>query len=206
MYGRGSLHLYVGMNKRRQDPQVSADQYFAARAKTKDLARAGIFTGLSWLCLILAVVLPHVSLSFRIVASFLLLAAVLGQGLKAGSLIFLTTNLLNLAYPGFFLNMPYTVYFGPYVLLAFLLTKLSQRKWLIPVRIGLGTLLFASLGLIYGRSLFPADLVSRWLGPGANQYFWPLVFLAGLLVTCTYDYLLALVSLLYRDRLAKYVP
>ena len=194
------------MSSRRRDPQVSEDQYFAARSKTQNLARAGIFTGLSWLCLILAAVLPHISLSFRIVASFLLLAAVLRQGLQAGALIFLATNLLSLAYPGFFQNIPYTVYFGPYVLLAFLLAKLSQKKWLIPVRIGLGTLLFAALGLIYGPALFPSDMVSRWLGPGADQYFWLLVFLAGLLVTCAYDYLLALLSLLYRDRLAKHMP
>lgn len=194
------------MKSYRRDPQVNEDQYIAARTKTQDLARSGIFTGLSWLCLILATVLPHISLSFRIAASFLILAAVLRQGLKTAALIFLATNLLNLAYPGFFLNIPYTLYFGPYVLLAFLLAKISQRKWLIPVRIGLGTLLFASLGLIYGRSLFPADLVRRWLGTGADQDFWLLVFLAGLLVTCVYDYLLALVSLLYQDRLAKLMP
>ena len=194
------------MTKDRPDPQVSRDQYEAARQKTQDLARASIFTGLSWLCLILAVVLPHVSLSLRIAASFLLLAAILRQGLGAGAMVFLVSNLLNLIYPGFWTNLPYSVYFGPYVLVAFLLAKRQQSKWLIPVRIAIGTLLFALLALLYGRSLFPTELMNTWLGEGGDQYFWLLVVLAGFFLTCLYDYLLALLSLLYRDRLAKYVP
>lgn len=194
------------MKQTKQDPQVSQAQYAAARVKTQNLARAGIFLGLSWLCLILAVLLPQVSLSLRVAASFLLLAAILRQGLRAGALIFFLANLLNLAYPGFFLNLPYSVYFGPYVLLAFLLARLSTSKWLIPLRLLLGTLLFAGLARLYGQAIFPADLVQRWLGEGADQYFWQLVFFVGFLLTCVYDYLLALLALLYRDRLAKYVP
>ncbi len=177
--------------------RVDEALYYEARNKTKRLVRSGLMLCFIWLALILARLIPNVSLSFRILAAFVLMVAVLHQGLKQALIIFFASLLLSGIYPGFLLNLPYSIYFGPYVLFAFALNKHWKSKFAVGLRLLVGILLLLVLALIYGDSLLPAELKSK-----ISDFYWPLLILVAAVGTAIFDYLLGLFSLMYGKYLA----
>lgn len=174
------------------------EKYELARRRTEEVAWGGLFTALCWLFLMAAVWLPTMSLSLRILAAFALLAAELRLGQRGALLIYLSTTLLTLFYPGILLNLPWTLYFAPYLLLAFFFSRFLSGTTGILLRLAAGTGLFSALAGFYGPTLFPASLRAR-LQPN----FWLIVIALGLLGSAVYDALLAYLSVLYRSRLAQ---
>ncbi len=177
--------------------RVDERLYYEARNKTKRLVRSGVMLCFIWLALILARLIPNVSLSFRILAAFVLLVAVLHQGLKQAAVIFFASVLLSGIYPGFLFNLPYSLFFGPYVLFAFLLNKYWKSKFAVGVRMIAGILLLLVLALVYGDALLPAELQSK-----ISDFYWPLLILVAAVGTAIFDYLLGLFSLMYEKYLA----
>ena len=174
------------------------EKYELARRRTEEVAWGGLFTALCWLFLMAAVWLPTMSLSLRILAAFALLAAELRLRQRGALLIYLSTTLLTLIYPGILLNLPWTLYFAPYLLLAFFFSRFFSGTTGILLRLIAGTGLFSALAGFYGPTLFPASLRAR-LQPN----FWLIVIALGLLGSAVYDALLAYLSAFYRSRLAQ---
>ena len=176
--------------------QVDPKQYYEARYKTKRLVRAGLYAALIWIFLILAAVITNFSLSLRLIAAFILLAACLNLGLKNGLIVFFVGSALSLAYPGLILNIPFYVYFAPYIFIVLALSKLTKSKWQILARVLLGSLLFLTFGLIYKEGIFPGNISEQIEG-----LFWPLLWLVGIFATSLYDYSLGLLTALYLRRI-----
>lgn len=173
------------------------EKYELARRRTEEVAWGGLFTALCWLFLMAAVWLPTMSLSLRILAAFALLAAELRLGQRAALLVYLSTTLLTLIYPGFLLNLPWTLYFAPYLLLAFFFSRFFSGTTCILLRLAAGTGLFSALAAFYGPALFPPSLRTR-----LQPHFWLIVIALGLIGSAIYDALLAYLSAFYTSRLA----
>lgn len=182
------------------DLGMTQEEYRQAREKTENIVRAGIFLALIWLLLIAANLIPFMSFSSRVLAACLLLFSVLRLGLLSGILIFIAANALSFAYPGPLQNLAFLIYLGPYVLLAFALNRLSKSRWIIAVRVLLGSGLFLLVLAFYEQSFLSLEQY-----PILEEYFWPVMFLLGFIGTAVYDYALALVALLYRKHLARYI-
>lgn len=184
-------------------PAVNEDRWKEGRRRTQLLAWGGILTGLGWMFLIFARIIPMSSLSFRILAVFVLLAAELRLGQRGALMVFAATGLLGAGFPGFFNNLPYYFYLAPYLLLAFILTSQLSRHMsrfaLTALRIAVGTLLFMLFAKFYGIAMFPEkyrDLL--------HKHYYLLVPLIGFIGTVVYDYVLGLLSVLYVQRLEPY--
>lgn len=162
------------------------------QARTQVPAFGGLFTALLWLALVAATLLPTVSLSMRFFGALILLVACLRLGMTGGLCVYLASLCLSLIYPGLLSNLPFTIYFGPYVLLVFGLSRKWQGNKVIVLRVVLGALLFCLLASLYGDTFLPATYQSRF-----HDYFWFIVMAVGLIGTAVYDYVLGMAATVY---------
>lgn len=171
----------------------------AERGRTRKLTFGGISSALILLTLAASAFLPTADLSLFSLSSLALAVVVIEAGQPLAWLVFLSTALLSLAWPGLALSWPFLLFFGPYPLLRGLIDGRFTAVTAQLLRLGAGVLLGGVAVFCWGR-----ETLLAWTGRFgllAGYLALPLALL-GLFI---YDLALGMLIRLYLTRLAPYL-
>ena len=158
--------------------------------KAKDITLGGIMTALSVLVLYSTTILPFNTIALLTIASSFIPVIIIRSNIKTASFVYVASTLI-----GLFLTTPniiimYTLFFGIYGLIKYLIEKLNKMYLEIILK-----LLFFNISLILSMiiiKLFLGDVI-------INLPIW-LLFIVGQVIFLVYDYALTMIITIYINK------
>lgn len=167
------------------------------RGKTRRLTYGGVLGGLILLFLTASASLPTADFAFFTLTSFAMAISVIETGWTGGCMLFVSTALISLAWPGWLFSWPFILVFGPYPLIR---AQIDQH---LPQRLAQIVRLFAGFVLSGAAALLFKQVTVLTRMERLGQWLWPALIAIGFVLVFFYDLALSLFIALYGKRLRK---
>ncbi|GAA0744460.1 hypothetical protein [Clostridium oceanicum] len=150
-----------------------------------NLAKGGIFTALSFLCIYLSSILPVNKLYLLSMACALITISVVYTDIKNGFLVYLASSILSIMLIGLgrVVVISYIIFFGSYGLIKYYIEKLNKLTLEIILKFIFFNICLVIMFLIY-KFFIPSI-------PLIDKYLW-IYILVGQIVFFIFDYILTL--------------